>query len=63
MMNEFIEQSRQDEARGLLPTGSIFFIMGGCALLAIDYKKLLKTINFYAKESAYWFLRVGRRSR
>ena len=21
MMNEFIEQSRQDEARGLLPTG------------------------------------------
>ena len=44
-----------------LPTGSIFFIMGGCALLAIDYKKLLKTINFYAKESAYWFLRAWRR--
>jgi len=36
-----------------LPTGSIFLIMGGCALLAIDYKKLLKTINFYAKETYY----------
>ena len=46
-----------------LPTGSIFLIMGGCLLLAIDYKKLLKTIKFYAKETAYWVLRVGRRSR
>ena len=45
------------------PTGSIFLIMGGAALLAIDYKKLLKTIKFYAKETAYWVLRVGRRSR
>ena len=45
------------------PTGSIFLIMGGCLLLAIDYKKLLRTINFYAKETAYWVLRVGRRSR
>ena len=43
-----------------LPTGSIFLIMGGCALLAIDYKKLLKTINFYGKETAYWFGRTLR---
>jgi len=35
------------------PTGSIFLIMGGCLLLAIDYKKLLRTINFYAKETLY----------
>ena len=38
-----------------IPTGSIFLIMAGCALLAIDYKKLLNTINFYGKETAYWF--------
>ena len=43
-----------------LPTGSIFLIMLGCALLAIDYKKLLKTINFYGKETAYWALRLRR---
>ena len=36
------------------PTGSVFLIMGGCALLAIDYKKLLKTVKFYGKEAAYW---------
>jgi len=44
-----------------LPTGSVFLIMAGCALLAIDYKKLLKTINFYGKEAAYWVLRQARR--
>ena len=43
-----------------LPTGSIFLIMIGCAILAIDYKKLLKTINFYGKETAYWVLRAWR---
>lgn len=42
------------------PTGSIFLIMGGCALLAIDYKKLLKTINFYGKEIFYWAIRQAR---
>ena len=41
-------------------TGSIFLIMGGCLLLGIDYKKLLKTINFYGKETAYWILRAWR---
>ena len=46
-----------------LPTGSIFLIMGGCALLAIDYKKLLKTINFYGKEIFYWAMRQARRLR
>jgi len=45
------------------PTGSIFLIMAGCALLSIDSKKLMKTINFYAKETAYWVLRLVRRSR
>ena len=44
-----------------LPTGSIFLIMGGCAILAIDYKRLLKTINFYGKETAYWILRAWRK--
>lgn len=43
-----------------LPTGSVFLIMAGCALLAIDYKKLLKTINFYGKEIIYWFGRILR---
>ena len=43
-----------------IPTGSIFLIMLGCALLAIDYKKLLKTISFYGKETAYWILRLRR---
>jgi len=41
-------------------TGSIFLIMGGCLLLGIDYKRLLKTINFYGKETAYWVLRAWR---
>lgn len=36
-----------------LPTGSIFLIMAGCALLAIDYKKLLSTVNFYGREIMY----------
>lgn len=44
-----------------LPTGSIFLIMGGCAILAIDYKILLKTINFHGKETVYWILRKVRR--
>jgi len=42
------------------PTGSVWAIMIGCLLLGIDYKRLLKTINFYGKESAYWFLRAWR---
>lgn len=46
-----------------LPTGSIFLIMIGCAILAIDYKRLLKTINFYGKEAAYWVLRTWRKLR
>lgn len=41
-----------------LPTGSIFLIMAGCTILAIDYKRLLKTINFYGKETYYWFRRA-----
>ena len=41
-------------------SASVVAIMGGCALLAIDYKRLLKTINFYGKETAYWILRVWR---
>lgn len=44
-----------------LPTGSIFLIMGGCAILVIDYKRLLKTINFYGKETLYWIYRQSRR--
>ena len=44
-----------------LPTGSIFLIMGGCALLSIDYKKLLNTIKFYTKETGYWVLKQGLR--
>ena len=44
-----------------LPTGSIFLIIIGCAILAIDYKRLLKTINFYGKETLYWILRKVRR--
>ncbi len=43
-----------------IPTGSIFLIIGGAALLSIDYNKLLKTINFYSKETYYWFRRVLR---
>ena len=43
-----------------LPTGSVFLIMIGCAMIAVDYKRLLKTINFYGKESAYWILRAWR---
>ena len=46
-----------------LPTGSVFLIMIGCALLAIDYKKLIKTINFYGKEAVYWVLRAWRKLR
>lgn len=30
-----------------LPTGSIFAIAAGCTLLSLDYKRLLKTINFF----------------
>lgn len=44
------------------PTGSVFLIMAGCALLSIDSKKLMKTIYFKAKETAYWVLRLVRRS-
>ena len=43
-----------------IPTGSIFLIILGCALLAIDYKKLLDTINFYGKEIFYWAIRQAR---
>ena len=43
------------------PTGSVFLIIVGCALLSIDSKKLMRTINFYAKETAYWVLRLARR--
>jgi len=43
------------------PTGSIFLIMGGCALLSIDYKRLLKTINFYGKEFYYSIYRIVRK--
>jgi len=43
------------------PTGSVFLIIVGCALLSIDSKKLMRTINFYAKETAYWVLRQARR--
>ena len=43
------------------PTGSVFLIIAGCALLSIDSKKLMRTINFYAKETAYWVLRQARR--
>ena len=43
-----------------IPTGSIFLIVLGCALLAIDYKKLLDTINFYGKEIFYWAIRQAR---
>ena len=41
-----------------LPTGSIFIIMAGCALLSIDYKKLLNTIKFYSKEIFYAIRRL-----
>lgn len=43
------------------PTGSVFLIIIGCALLSIDSKKLMKTINFYVKETVYWVLRLVRR--
>lgn len=43
------------------PTGSVFLIIIGCTLLSIDSKKLMKTINFHAKETAYWVLRLVRR--
>ena len=43
-----------------IPTGSIFLIILGRALLAIDYKKLLDTINFYGKEIFYWAIRQAR---
>ena len=42
-------------------SGSIWTIMLGCALMGIDYKKLLNTINFYSKETVYWVLRLVRR--
>ena len=46
------------------PTGSVFLIIIGCALLSIDSKKLMKTIDFYANETAYWVFRlVWRKSR
>jgi len=34
-----------------LPTGSIWAIIGGCALLGIDYKILLNTIKRYCVAS------------
>ena len=43
------------------PTGSVFLIMAGCALLSIDYKKVMKPIYFHAKEIGYWVLRQARR--
>jgi len=43
------------------PTGSVFLIITGCAIVSIDSKKLMRTINFYAKEAAYWVLRQARR--
>ena len=43
-----------------LPTGSVFLIILGCAVLAIDHKKLLKAINFYGKEIFYWAIRQAR---
>ena len=46
-----------------IPTGSILLIIGGCFLLSIDYKKLLNTLNFYSKETSYWFLRAWRNLR
>jgi len=38
----------------LMPTGSIWAIMAGCALVGIDYKKLLNTIKFYGKKMVDW---------
>ena len=38
----------------IMPTGSVWAIMGGCALLGIDYKKLLKTLKFYGKKLIDW---------
>lgn len=37
-----------------LPTGSIWFIMGGCTLLGVDYKVLLNTIKQYYKSVYSW---------
>lgn len=39
----------------ILFSGSYFAIMGGCLLVDIDYKKLLKTISFYGKNILNWF--------
>jgi len=43
------------------PTGSVWAIMIGCALIGIEYKPLMKAIGFYAKETYYWFYRQARR--
>ena len=43
------------------PTGSVWAIMGGCALMGIDNKKLISGLKFYGKETAYWFYRQARR--
>ena len=38
----------------IFPAGSVWAIMGGCALLGIDYKKFLKTLKFYGKKLIDW---------
>ena len=37
-----------------LPCGSVFMIMGGCALLGVDYKKLLRTLQVYGSRVLGW---------
>lgn len=38
----------------IFPTGSVWAIMAGCALVGIDYKKLLNSIKFYGKKLCDW---------
>ena len=42
------------------PTGSVWAIMIGCAIMGIDNKKLIASLKFYGKETAYWILRAWR---
>ena len=41
-------------ATAWLPSGSVLLIMGGCALLGMDYKRVLNTMGFYGVRAYGW---------
>jgi len=41
-------------ATSWFPSGSVFVIMGGCALVSIDYKKILSSMGFYGVRAYGW---------